>query len=131
MDTAGRLPFYVETVPDMAWDLVELTTKPLTIIYPGARNVAPSLVAEDGSIGIRVTDDPFSRDLCARLRAPLVSTSANISGEPTPLNFDAIADEIKAGVDYVVHFRQDEAAGAKPSSIIKLGVHNEVKVIRN
>lgn len=130
LDEAGKLQGYVKDVPSMAWDLIELTTKPLTIIYPGATGVAPSLVAEDGSLGIRITHESFTHDLCARLHAPLVSTSANLSGEPAARNFGEVSAAILEGVDYVVRFRQGDCTEPEPSSIIKLGVNNEVKVIR-
>ena len=114
----------------MAWDLIELSTKPLTVIYDGARNLAPNLLAEDGSVGIRVTNEEFSKQLCFRFRKAVVSTSANISGEPSPKSFADISDEIKNAVDYIVGVRQNEKGGAKPSSIIKLGVGGVVQVIR-
>ncbi len=130
LDAPGKLQGYVSQVPDMAWDLIELTTKPLTIIYPGAKNVAPSLIAEDGSLGIRITDELFSKALCNGLKHPVVSTSANISGQPAARFFHEISEEIIAGVDYVCKFRQNDRTESKPSSIIKLGVNNEVQVIR-
>ncbi len=114
----------------MAWDLIELTDKPLTIIYDNARNLATNLIAEDGSIAIRITKEEFSNKLCQRFRKALVSTSANISGEPSPANFDEISDEIKSGVDYIVSYRQDDTTKSKASSIIKLGKSGEVKIIR-
>ena len=130
VDNDVKVDFYVREVPAVAWDLIELSTKPLTIIYDGARNLAPNLVGEDGSVGIRVTREEFSKELCFRFRKAIVSTSANISGQPSPQCFDEISDEIKQAVDYIVGVRQDEPAGATPSSIIKLGAHGEVKVIR-
>lgn len=130
LDAPGKLQGYVRQVPEMAWDLIELTTKPLTIIYPGAQHVAPSLVAEDGSLGIRITEEPFTKALCAALHHPLVSTSANISGEPAARNFSEVTDAIRQGVDYVVRYRQGDRSEPKPSSIVKLGVNNEIKVIR-
>lgn len=130
LDAPGKLQGYVEEVPEMAWDLIELTTKPLTIIYPGAKNVAPSLVAEDGSLGIRITGEKFTQALCNGLHGPLVSTSANISGQPAARNYHEISEEILSGVDYVVRYRREDRSEAQPSSIIKLGLHNEIKVIR-
>jgi len=130
MDSAAKLNAYVSEVPDVAWDLVELSDKPLTIVYPGARNLAPNLVAEDGSVGIRITREIFSKTLCERFKRPIVSTSANVSGQPSPANFGLIAREILDGVDYVVDFRQDETKPASPSSIIQLSVGGEVKIIR-
>jgi len=130
LDAAGKLQGYVEEVPEMAWDLIELTTKPLTIIYPGAKNVAPSLIAEDGSLGIRITGEKFTQALCNALHAPLVSTSANISGQPAARNYPEVSEAILNGVDYVVRYRRDDLSESQPSSIIKLGLHNEIKVIR-
>jgi len=130
IDNPGKLQSYVDEVPDIAWDLIEMAEKPLTIIYPQARNLASNLVAEDKSIGIRITKEEFSRKLCAQFRKPIVSTSANVSGEPTPSNFSQISNEIKAAVDYVVDFRQNDVSQPKPSSIIKLGKGNLFKLIR-
>jgi len=130
LDAPGKLQGYVEEVPEMAWDLIELTTKPLTIIYPGAKNVAAPLIAEDGSLGIRITGEKFTQALCNGLHGPLVSTSANISGQPAARNYSEISEEILKGVDYVVRYRQDDCSEPKPSSIIKLGIHNEIKIIR-
>ena len=130
MDSSAKLNYYVQEVPDVAWDLIELTDSPLTVIYSGARNVAPNLLAEDGSVGIRITQEEFSRKLCERFRKPLVSTSANVSGEPSPANFSEISSTIKAGVDYIVRYRQDDLSKAAPSHIIKLGTGGLVKIIR-
>lgn len=129
LDAPGKLQGYVD-VPEMAWDLIELATRPLTIIYPGAKNVAPSLIAEDGSLGIRITQERFTQALCNGIHGLVVSTSANISGCSTPHVFAEISDEIIRGVDYVVRYRQDDRTEAQPSSIIKLGLHNEIKIIR-
>ena len=144
LDGAGKLQGYVREVPSVAWDILESTApqgkddakgerqaqRPLTIIYPGAYGVADNLLAEDGSLGIRITEEPFSRALCERLHHPLVSTSANISGEPTARCFSEISEPIRAGVDYICQYRRNDPCKGKPSAIIKLGLHNEVKVIR-
>ena len=130
VDTPVKVDFYVQDVPEIAWDLIDVADKPLTIIYSGARNLAPNLLAEDGSVGIRVTNEEFSRRLCQQFRKAIVSTSANISGQPSPRNFSEISDEIKSAVDYIVGFRQDEKANPKPSSIIKLGAGGEIQIIR-
>lgn len=130
LDSPAKLNYYIENVPDVAWDLIELADKPLTIIYDNARNVAPNLIAEDGSLAIRITKETFSQGLCNRFRKALVSTSANISGEPSPANFSEISDEIKNGVDYIVQYRREDASKAKASSIIKLGKSGEIKIIR-
>ncbi len=130
VDSEAKIDFYVKDVPPVAWDLIELSTKPLTVIYDDARNLAPNLLAEDGSVGIRVTNEEFSKQLCFRFRKAVVSTSANISGEPSPKSFADISDEIKNAVDYIVGVRQNEKGGVKPSSIIKLGAGGVVQVIR-
>lgn len=130
VDSEPKIQFYVKEVPDVAWDLIELSEKPLTIIYDGARNLAPNLLAEDGSAGIRLTKEEFSRNLCMRMKRAIVSTSANISGEPSPKNFADISDEIKQAVDYICTSRRDEKQNPPASSIIKLGAGGEVKVIR-
>lgn len=130
VDSPVKVDLYVEEVPDVAWDLIELTTKPLTIIYDGAKNLAPNLIASDGSVGIRVTNEAFSKQLCFSFRKAVVSTSANVSGQPAPAVFREISDEIKNAVDYVVDYRRDETGHPKPSSIIKLGKGGEVKIIR-
>jgi len=130
VDNAVKVDFYVKEVPPVAWDLLEVATNPLTIIYSGARNLAPSLLAEDGSVGIRVTEEEFSKQLCFRFRKAIVSTSANISGEPSPKNFAEISEAVKQGVDYIVGYRQNDKQKHKPSSIIKLGPTGELKIIR-
>ncbi len=130
MENAALLERYVEEVPEVAWDLVEIASKPLTVIYPGAKNLAKNLVAEDGSIGIRFTKEKFTTQLLQRFRKPLVSTSANISGEKSPAFFDEISEEIKSQVDYVVKYRQDDYTAAQPSSIIKLGPGGQIDIIR-
>ena len=130
VDSAVKVDFYVQDVPAVAWDLIDVADKHLTIIYSGARNLAPNLLAEDGSVGIRVTGEEFSKALCFRFRKAIVSTSANVSGQPSPRTFAEISDEIKNAVDYVVEARRTEAGPARPSSIIKLGQGGEVKIIR-
>lgn len=130
IDSTAKLSGYVDEIPDVAYDLIEMSNKPLTIIYSGAKNLARNLLADDGSVGIRVTNERFSKCLCERFHKPIVSTSANISGEPAPRTFAEISDEVRAAVDYICTTRRDEAATARPSSIIKLGAHAEVQVIR-
>ena len=130
VDSPGRLQRYVRNVPDVAWDIIDLATKPTTVILSGAVNLAPNLLAEDGSVGIRVTNESFSKQLCQRFRKAIVSTSANISGNPSPANFSEISEEIKQAVDYIVENRRDEKTEAKPSSIIKLSAKGEIKIIR-
>lgn len=127
-------PSLIERLADMptiAYDLIDAATTPLTIIYEGARNLAPNLMAEDGSVGIRVTKELFSQELCKRLRRPLVSTSANISGEPSPQNFSEVSEEIKNQMDYIVKYRQNDKTKKSPSKIIKLWGNGEIKIIRS
>jgi len=130
MENPALLDRYVDEVPEVAWDLVEITTTPLTVIYPGAKNLAQNLIAEDGSVGIRFTKEKFSSQLLQRFRRPIVSTSANISGEKSPAFFDEISDEIKNSVDYIVEYRQDDRTPSKPSGIIKLGTGGQIDIIR-
>jgi L-threonylcarbamoyladenylate synthase len=133
VDNAVKVDFYVNEPPEVAFDLIELiecATKPMTIIYDDARNLAPNLLAEDGSVGIRVTSEEFSKQLCFRFRKAIVSTSANVSGEPSPMTFHEISEEIKQAVDYVVESRREEKALPRPSSIIKLGKGGQIKIIR-
>lgn len=130
IDSEAKLEFYVREVPEVAWQLIDVAERPLTIIYDDARNLAPNLLAEDGSAGIRITREEFSRNLCMRMRRAIVSTSANISGEPSPKNFADISPEIVNAVDYVCTSRRDERSNPPASNIIKLGIGGEVKVIR-
>lgn len=120
----------VDDIPDIAGQLIELSEEPLTIIYDGAKNIAKELIATDGSVGIRVTKEDFTRELCLRLGSVLVSTSANISGEKSPSIFKEISDEIKQGVDYIVKYRQNESESYKPSHIIKITEGGEFKILR-
>lgn len=130
VDSEAKVDFYVREVPDVAWDLIELSEKPLTIIFDGARNLAPNLLAADGSAGIRVTREEFSRNLCMRMKRAIVSTSANISGQPSPRNFHDIPEAILQAVDYVCTSRRDETDNPPASSIIKLGKGGEVQILR-
>lgn len=130
VDSADRLQRYVSDAPNVAWDLIEYATKPLTVIFEKGKNLASNLLAEDGSVGLRVTREEFSRQLCYRFQKPIVSTSANVSGEPSPACFDDISDKIKNAVDYIVQSRRKEKTQAAPSSIIKLGVNGELSIIR-
>ena len=130
VDSSVKVDFYVRDVPEVAWDLIDLADRPLTIIYSGARNLAANLLAEDGSVGIRVTNEDFSKRLCQQFRKAIVSTSANISGQPSPKNFSEISEEVKSAVDYIVGYRQEEISNPKPSSIIKLDKGGVIKIIR-
>lgn len=130
VDSDNRLQRYVGNIPDVAWDIFELSDKPTTLILDGAKNLAPNLIAEDGSIAMRITREDFSRQLCYRFQKALVSTSANISGEPTAQNYRDISQEILDAVDYVCWTRRNEHLPHQPSSIIKLGQGGEVTIIR-
>jgi len=130
IDQDGRLNSYVREIPEIAWELIDASDKPITIIYPLAKNLAANLIAEDGSIGIRISGDEFCVELIKRFNKPIVSTSANISGEPTPSLFSEISEEIKESVDYVVEWRQEDTTKNPPSSIIKLGEGGVFKIIR-
>lgn len=129
-DAAAKIERLVGDIPPIIWDLVEVSDKPLTIIYPGGKNMAKNLIAEDGSVGIRITNETFSKELCFQFRMPVVSTSANISGEPSPANFSEISEEIKNAVDYIVKYRQNDKTKSKPSSIIKVEADGAIKIIR-
>ncbi len=130
VDSPGRLQRYVRNVPDVAWDLIELATKPTTVILSGAVNLASNLLAEDGSVGLRVTSEVFSQQLCYRFQKAIVSTSANISGQPSPQTFAEIDPAILSAVDYVCESRQRDTHRHEPSSIIKLGADGQVQIIR-
>ena len=116
-------------IPEVAWQIIDLSEKPTTIILDNPRNVAPNLISQDKSLGIRIVKEPFCFKLMEKMRKPLVSTSANISGHPTPIAFKDINPEIIKGVDYVVNLNRDKIGG-KPSTIIKLTNDSQVKVIR-
>lgn len=130
LDSTDHLDHYVVDVPHMARELMDVAVKPLTIIYDGAFNVAPSLLGENDSLGIRVPQEPFTHKLCQLMGKPIVSTSANVSGEPSPATFAAISNEIKQGVDYIVNYRQNDVKEHVASNIIKLSSDGTFKIIR-
>lgn len=130
INDSSELDKYVESVPDIAYELIDVTVKPLTIIYDDAIGLASNLIASDGSVGIRVTKEEFSNQLCKRLKKPIVSTSANISGKKTPATFREIDNAILDSVDYVVNYRQDDDYALKSSEIIKLSKSGTIKIIR-
>jgi len=121
---------YVNEVPEIVWNLLDVADKPLTIIYPGAKNLAQNLIATDGSIGIRVCKDDFCNTLISRFKKPLVSTSANFSGEKTPCIFTEISEELIKTVDYVIKFKQNDISASQPSSVIKIGARGEIQILR-
>ncbi|MDQ7961327.1 MULTISPECIES: L-threonylcarbamoyladenylate synthase [Flavobacterium] len=116
-------------IPEVAWQILDLSEKPTTLILDNPRNIAKNLIAPDNTLGMRIVKEPFCYKLLERMKKPLVSTSANISGEPTPINYKEISPEILKGVDYVVNLQQEKMTG-KPSAIIKLTSDSQVKIIR-
>ena len=129
-DSVDRVQRYVRDVPSVAWDLMEIADKPTTVILDGAVNLAPNLIAEDGSIGLRITNEEFSKELCYRFQKPIVSTSVNISGEPAAQNYCDIGPEILEAADYVCWTRRQEHKPHKPSSIVKISRDGQVTIIR-
>lgn len=127
VDMIGK---YVKVIPEVAINLLEVNDKPMTIIYPDAMNLAPNVIAEDGSVGIRVPNNAFCVQLIRKFRKPIVSTSANISGEPAPKVYEEIPLEIIEGVDYVVDPYLEEESTGEASQIIKVGLHSEIEIIR-
>jgi L-threonylcarbamoyladenylate synthase len=130
VDSDARLQRYVRNVPDVAWQIIDCCTKPTTLVLDGAVNLAPSLLADDGSVGIRITNEPFSKELCFRFQKAIVSTSANISGEPPAQNYRDIDPRLIEAADYVCWSRRQEHKPHQPSSVIRLKENGEVVVIR-
>ena len=142
VDSDARMQRYFRNVPDVAWQLIDSlqdtntqhsspnTCRPTTLILDGAINLAPNLIAEDGSVGIRITNEQFSKELCYRFQKAIVSTSANISGEPAAQNYCDIDPRILEAVDYVCWSRRQEHKPHTPSCIIRLRENGEVEIIR-
>ncbi len=130
MDKPEMICDYIEVVPSIAWELIGVAEKPLTIIYPGAKNLAPNLINPDGSVGIRICKTKFCQELISRFKKPIVSTSANISGKNYPVNFKNLEKSILTQVDFIVKWGQEDITPGKPSSIIKLSINNEIEIIR-
>ena len=142
VDSDVRMQRYVRNVPDVAWQLIDSLKaaaasdgspsgiRPTTLILDGAVNLAPNLIADDGSVALRITNEPFSHELCYRFQKALVSTSANISGQPAAQNYQDIAPELLEAVDYVCWSRRQEHKPHQPSCIIKLKADGEVTIIR-
>lgn len=126
----GQLHDYVVNVPEIAWDLVDFAERPLTVIYPKGKNVSPDLLGEDGSIAIRLVKNDFCNALLKKFRKPIVSTSANISGNPSPMNFAGIDEAVLKQADFVVDIKNGENMTSNPSTIVKLGLDGEIKFIR-
>lgn len=130
LDTDNKLQSYVTEIPDVAYELIEYAENPMTVIFSGAKNLAKGVINADGSVGIRVVKHDFCTPLIERFRKPLVSTSANISGQPAPKYFDDIDEAIKEAVDYIVNVDQENRTVKKPSTIIKLGPSGQFQFIR-
>ena len=129
-DGEGMLEKIVGEIPEAAQQLMDVAVNPMTIIYDSAENVASNLIAPDGSLGVRITKERFSSQLCRKMRGPVVSTSANISGSKSPAFFKEISPEIAKGVDYIVKYRRDDTTPASPSNIIKVTSGGVVIIIR-
>ncbi len=130
VDSVDMLSGYVEEIPEMAGEILEINEKPLTIIYPAGRNLSENLLSPDGSIGIRITSDPFCTALIRKFRKPIVSTSANFAGKPSPATFREISEQIISKVDYTVSWRRNDTTRANPSGILKVKLNGEIEVIR-
>lgn len=130
IDSADHLDHYVVDVPMIARELIDVAVKPLTIIYEGAYNLAPNVLGDEDSVGIRIPNDEFCHRLCQRFGKPIVSTSANVSGQPTARTFAEIDPSIVQGVDYAVEYRRGDTSPHQPSNIILLGRDGTFKIIR-
>jgi L-threonylcarbamoyladenylate synthase len=130
VDSDTMIERYVIEIPEIAWELTGVSDDPLTIIYPGGKNLAPGVCSEDGSVGIRICHDEFCHELIKRFRKPLVSTSANLSGKPSPENFSKIEKLVVESADYVVKYRQDDRSKYSSSPVIKLTADGTLKIIR-
>ena len=130
VDSVAALERVVDEVPEVGYQLVEVAVDPLTVVYDRGIGVAPELLAEDGSIGVRITSEEFSRELCRRFRRPIVSTSVNVSGEPSPKSFEEITPELLSAADYVCESGRDKPWASKPSTVIKLSAGGVVEILR-
>lgn len=130
VDSESRLRNYVKDIPEIAYELIDVAVRPLTIIYDAVSGIAPTACADDGSAGIRITKERFSSALCRKFGKPVVSTSANFSGTPSPKRFSEIDPELIAKADYVVRYRQKDESAAEPSDIIKVSEGGLIKIIR-
>jgi L-threonylcarbamoyladenylate synthase len=130
VDGDAMLERYVRNIPEIVFELTSVSDSPITIIYPEGKNLANGVCNEDGSVGIRICNEPFCNELITRFRKPIISTSANKSGNPSPSNFSEIEEEIKNGAGYVVTYRQEDNRKNKPSSVIKIDKKGAFKIIR-
>lgn len=131
MENPALLDRYVRDVPEIAWDLIEISTTPLTLVFSKYYNLAENLVEPGGNIGIRFTREAFSRGLVQRFRRPVVASSANLHGGETPLVFSGIRPEIISSADYVVSYRQDDQTPVASSSVIRLGEGGRIEILRD
>lgn len=129
-DSIGMAERYVKEIPEIIYELTDVSDTPLTVIYPGGKNLAPGVCSEDGSIAIRISKEEFSSELISRFRKPIVSTSANFSGRPYPANFSEIEEGITDGVDYIVKYRQDDRGKHAASPVIKINSDGTIKILR-
>ena len=130
VDGEAMVERYVSDVPEIAWELTGVSDDPLTVIYPAGKNLASGVCSEDGSVGIRICRDEFCSELIKRFRKPVVSTSANLSGQASPGNFSEIEKQVIEAADYVVKYRQDDRRKYSSSPVIKLGPDGTIKIIR-
>jgi L-threonylcarbamoyladenylate synthase len=130
LDHADKLARYVKKIPALAYDLIERYTEPLTIIYPNAMNVAKNVIAEDGTVAIRIVKDEFCKNMISLFDKPVVSTSANLSGQQAPLIYSSIPEEITSKVDYIANYQRNALGRTKPSTIIRILENGEFEVIR-
>ena len=130
LDSVEKLKEYVKDVPPLAYDLIKNSASPLTIVYQGAQNMSKKIIAQDGTIGIRIVKGRYTSKVIELLGHPLVSTSANISGEPSATTFDQISDKVKNGVDYIVEHFQNRTRTIRPSPIIKLEENGKFTILR-
>jgi L-threonylcarbamoyladenylate synthase len=131
VDSIPMLERFVREIPDVVYELATVSESPLTIIYPSGKNLATGVCSDDGSVGIRICYDKFCSELIGRFRKPVVSTSANLSGKPSPASFIEIDRQVKEAVDYVVRYRQDDRMKKIASPVIKVELNGEIKIIRN
>ncbi len=130
VDSEVMLKDYVSEIPDVAFDILDVTQIPVTIIYPAGKNLAAGVCSEDGSVGIRICHDKFCRELIGKFGRPVVSTSANLSRQKAPENFSEIRETIISSADYVVSYRRDEVKKSKPSPVIKILGDGTLKILR-
>jgi L-threonylcarbamoyladenylate synthase len=130
VNSAAMLTRFVDSPPEVALQMAEWSEKPLTVVYDKGRSLAEGVASSDGSVGVRICSEPFCDALIDALRKPLISTSANISGEEAPALFDEISEEIVNAVDYVCLYRQDDRSKVSPSSVIKVSANGAIKILR-